>query len=76
MKHAILLLPLLGFLASCQSVPTAPPVVQCPRVQPIQWDAPEPAFTGRMGFFLQGKLPELIDYGLTSKPAAPRMTAP
>lgn len=74
MKPAYWLLAFLSLLPACSTVPTAPPVVQCPRVQPIQWDAPEPSFTARMQLFLSGSLPAQIDYGLPLPPAKQLMT--
>lgn len=58
MKSKLLPLLLTAFLAACGTVQTAPPVVQCPRLPPVQWPAPEPSFTDRMESFLSGKLPE------------------
>ena len=62
--HLLILLPV--FLAACKTVPLAPAVVQCPRVQPIQWPAQVPSFTAPMESFLRGKLPEPMasDYSL------------
>ncbi len=73
-KHFLISLPLLT--ASCATVPSAPLETQCPRVQAVNWDAPEPSFTDRILRFSSGKLPEQTDYALPSAGAKLPMTKP
>jgi hypothetical protein len=68
--------PLLTACATAPSAPPAPLVVQCPRVQPINWPAPEPAFLPRMQTLLSGKLPEPIPSDYSLPPARLRSMPP
>ena len=73
-KAFLISLPLLT--ASCATVPSVPLETQCPRVQPVVWDAPEPDFMRPMLNFLSGNLPGPTSYELISPRAKPSMTKP
>ena len=55
-------------LSGCANAPRVLIQAMCPRVPELQQEsaALEPSFTDRMQSFLQGNLPELNDYSLTS----------
>ena len=63
-------------LTACASAPTVQPKVLqvCPKVPALELNLPPDAldrsFTDRMANFLQGKLPEPINYDLHSVPAS------
>ena len=63
-------------LTACASAPTVQPKVLqvCPKMPALDLalppDALDHSFTDRMANFLQGKLPEPINYDLHSEPAS------
>jgi hypothetical protein len=62
-------------LVGCQTVPTAPKILEaCPRIPALELDMPmgalEHNFFDRMQNFLSGKLPSPPDYSLHSKPVS------
>ena len=62
-------------LAGCQTVPTAPKILEvCPKIPMLELslptDALERPFFDRMQSFLSGRLPEQISYELHSNPAS------
>lgn len=76
MKSIALAVSTLLLLTACASAPTVQPKVLqvCPRLPALELNLPpdalEHSFTDRMGSFLQGKLPEPINYELRSAPAS------
>lgn len=76
MKSAGLSVVTLLLLTACASAPTVQPTVLqvCPKVPALDLDLPPGAldhnFTDRMANFLQGKLPEQINYDLHSEPVS------
>ena len=76
MKSIALSVITLLLLTACASVPTVQPTVLqvCPKVPALELNLPQDAldhsFTDRMANFLQGKLPEQINYDLHSVPAS------
>lgn len=84
MKSVALSVITLLLLTACASAPTVQPTVLqvCPKLPALelnlQPDALDRSFTDRMANFLQGKLPEQINYDLHSVPASqtvPRLNA-
>lgn len=84
MKSAALPLSTLLLLTACASAPPVQPKVLeiCPRLPALELSLPPDAldfsFTARMASFLQGKLPEAINYDLHFAPAsqiAPKLNA-
>ena len=76
MKSVALSVITLLLLTACASAPTVQPKVLqvCPKMPALDLDLPPDAldhsFTDRMANFLQGKLPEPINYDLHSVPAS------
>lgn len=76
MKSVALSVITLLLLTACASVPTVQPTVLqvCPKLPALELNLPPDAldrsFTDRMANFLQGKLPEQINYDLHSVPAS------
>lgn len=76
MKSVALSVITLLLLTACASAPTVQPKVLqvCPKVPALELNLPADAldrsFTDRMANFLQGKLPEQINYDLHSVPAS------
>ena len=75
MKRTGFLLCTTLLLASCQTAPIAPKVLEvCPRIPTLElslpMDALEHNFLDRMQNFLSGRLPSPPDYSLHSKPVS------
>lgn len=76
MKSVALSVITLLLLTACASAPTVQPKVLqvCPKVPALELNLPPDAldrsFTDRMASFLQGRLPEPINYELHSVPAS------
>ncbi len=76
MKSTGLSVVTLLLLTACASAPTVQPTVLqvCPKVPALELNLPPDAldhnFTDRMANFLQGKLPEQINYDLHSEPVS------
>lgn len=76
MKSVALSVITLLLLTACASAPTVQQKVLqvCPKVPALELNLPQDAldrsFTDRMANFLQGKLPEQINYDLHSVPAS------
>lgn len=76
MKSVALSVITLLLLTACASAPTVQPKVLqvCPKVPALELNLPPDAldhsFTDRMANFLQGKLPEPINYDLLFAPAS------
>lgn len=70
MKPVALLLSTLLILSGCATVPTPVQVLEvCPKVLPLELDAPARDWLAEMRNFLQGTLTTPPDYSLHSTPA-------
>lgn len=70
MRSTALLLSTAVLLTACASAPTPVQVMEvCPRVPPLELDAPVRDWQGQMRLFLQGTLPTPPDYSLPSTSA-------
>ena len=72
----LLLLPVL--LQGCQTAPRAIVQAVCPSIPPLEQKPAlqEPTFSDRIASFLQGKLPELINYDFSLSNAKLPITQP
>lgn len=71
MKRIVWLLSTLLILSGCATAPRSAQVLEvCPKVPPLELDAPERDWLGQMRNFLSGSLPMRPDYNLPSINAA------